>query len=143
MKQSLSRCNHLATINRPTTKKKSAKRCIVEVIVPHTIDSTLIVLPMISSLTQQTSERWITWVTHRTPNKQYLLNNGAKLDKLRIVHVTKYSDVRWITCQALVQNNSHTVVAEQDDWSDGDINLLESAGIKGNTQGIAITTSEG
>ena len=120
---------------------------IAEVVIPqsivHVVNVNSIILPIIASLTQQSSERWITWITHRQPDKASLLQCGVDLNKLRVIHVSKNEDTRWILWQALAQGNSHTVLAERSYWNLKDKEYLEEAGSSGNTNGIAITLRKG
>ena len=117
------------------------ERGIAEVVIPQSIESSPIIVPIVASLSQQLSDGWTTWITSRKPNKSSLVSSGANLNKLRIVYVEKDDDVRWIFWQALTQGNSHTVISEQDHWSKKDIEELEEAAEKGMCKGIAITVS--
>jgi cell division inhibitor SulA len=112
---------------------------IAEIIVPNFSESSLIVLPIIASLSQQPSNQWMTWITHRKPSKAMLQSLGANLHHLRIVHTKKHEDCRWIAWQALAQGNSHTVIAEQGYWSKEDLYSMETAAEESNTRGILIS----
>lgn len=113
-------------------------RAIAQVVFPASVNSLAAILPMVASLTHQTSERWVTWITHRQPIKAMLEAYGANLRRLRIVHVQPDSDSRWIAWQALAQHNSHTVIAEQEKWSEDDIKALEKAALATESKGVMI-----
>ncbi len=112
---------------------------LAEVIVPSVNDSQSIVLPIVASLSQQTSERWLTWITHHTPSKAILSMFSANFTHLRIVHIKKNSDARWVIWQALAQGNSHTVIAEQSHWEDSDKMDMEKAARIGDSKAVFIT----
>ncbi|MFT5420920.1 MAG: cell division inhibitor SulA [Candidatus Endobugula sp.] len=117
--------------------KKTRK--IAELIIPSFTESNAIILPILASLSQQSGQQWTTWITHRTPSKAMLEQMGADLSRLRIVHIKKTSDARWVVWQALAQGNSHTVVAEQGHWRQDDIKDMELAADTGNCSGILVT----
>lgn len=114
-------------------------RAIAEVIIPSFSDSDTIVPPIVASLSQQKSNRWTTWITSKTPNKDRLTTLGANLSRLRIVYINPNDDARWIIWQALAQGNSQYVIAEQGFYEKSDIALLESAAAQGNCTGIIIS----
>jgi cell division inhibitor SulA len=121
----------------PTQKKHA--RHIAELIVPNFNDNSTVILPIAASLSLHRSDKWTTWITHKTPSKAQLSIMGANLSRLRIIHIDEHSDARWIIWQALAQGNSHAVIAEQRDWSKEDIADMETAAKNGKTQGILIT----
>jgi cell division inhibitor SulA len=118
--------------NNPATKK------IVVVAIPRFTDSNAIIFPIIASQSLPSSNKWATWITHRTPTKTDLALLGTDLSRLRIVHVSKETDNRWIVWQALAQGNSHTVIAEQEAWTNNDIGDMEDAAQHGGTKGILL-----
>ena len=134
--------NALNSTMNTTVAPKQSFNAIAQVVFPDRINSLPVVLPMIASLTHQTSDRWVTWITHRQPSKDMLEAYGANLTRLRIVHVNQGDDIRWIAWQALAQCNSHTVIAEQQEWFQEDIAALESAAIKTGSKGVMIALKE-
>ncbi len=123
----------------PKTEDQIAEtRQVAEVIIPHIGDSHAVILPIIASLSQHSSDQWITWVTDRIPSKALLEAMGANLKGLRIVHADQAQDARWIAWQALAQGNSHTVIAERAYWSESDLNSMEEVAQESNTRGIMV-----
>jgi cell division inhibitor SulA len=114
-------------------------RTVSEVIIPSFTDNSTIISPIIASLTQQTSDRWTTWITSRVVNKTLLESLGANLSRLRIVHVNANDDARWVIWQALAQGNSHNVIAEQTCFDACDIEAMEVAATEGKCHGILIS----
>lgn len=114
----------------------SITRRVTEVIIPQEHNSNAIVLPLAASLTQQSGQRWLTWITHRKPSKQSLLQLGAKIQRLRIIHTHPADDNRWIIWEALSAGNSHTVIADLDFLSREEQQVMEAAANKGNCSGI-------
>jgi len=114
---------------------KTASSRMTEVIIPQTSNSDNIIFPLIASMTKQNAqraqERWVTWITDRKPNYQQLRHFGASVDSLRIIHVEKNNDNRWIIWDALNTGNSHTVIADTMSMNDSDIEKFEIAAING------------
>lgn len=123
---------------KQTAKKTIHNQQITEIIVPNINETQSIILPIVASFSQQTSQRWLTWITHRTPSKAMLEMLGADFTHLRMVHCKENVDARWIVWQALAQGNSHTVIAEQDFWSPEDKDDMNNAAEMGNTRGVLI-----
>ena len=113
-------------------------RHIAEIIVPQFSERDTLLLPMISAFTQQSSERWTTWITSRQPSKALLKSMKVDLSCLRIVHMDSSTDSRWVIWQALAQGNSHTVIAEQATYSSSDISAMEDAAARGDCKGILV-----
>lgn len=129
---------------------------ITEVIVPKTSNIDNIVLPLVASMTTQkvetdqkidtnkgmlqakSEERWVTWITDRKPSYQQLKNFGASAHALRIIHVEKNDDNRWIIWDALNTGNSHTVIANIHMLSKEDIAQMEMAAISGRCTGTLV-----
>jgi len=118
---------------------KIIERGIAEIVIPPSIASAPIISPIVASLSQQTSDGWITWITLTRPNKASLIASGANTNRLRIVYIDRNDDARWVFWQALAQGNSHTVIAEQSSWSKRDMEKLEIAAERGQCKGVAIT----
>jgi len=129
---------------------------VTEVIVPKTSNSDNIVLPLVASMTKQkvdavqkdgvnegmlqvkSEERWVTWITDRKPSYQQLKKFGASARALRIIHVEKNDDNRWIIWDALNTGNSHTVIADIHILSKEDVVLMETAAINGQCTGTLV-----
>jgi cell division inhibitor SulA len=112
---------------------------IVDVAIPRFTNVNAIIFPIIASQSLQSSTEWTTWITHRTPTKAGLAELGADLTRLRIVHVSKETDVRWMVWQALALGNSHTVIAEQTAWPNSDMMDMERAAQQGQTRAILMS----
>jgi len=120
------------------------KRRMTEVIIPQGQNSNHILMPLVASLSKQqeqsithnTSERWVTWITNRKPSKQQLDSFGSNNTNIRIIHTNLEQDNRWIIWEALNKGNSHTVIADIDSVSKNDIEQLEIAATEGDCVGI-------
>lgn len=117
---------------------KAIPHRITEVLIPEGQNSNAIVMPLVASLSGKKNEGWLTWITHRKPSKQQLELLGVNVDKLRIVHIKKNTDSRWMFWEALNKGNSHTVIADSSMLNEEDIAALEEAADKGGSLGISI-----
>ena len=111
---------------------------ITEVLIPQGQNSNAIVMPLVASLSNQQHEGWLTWITHRKPSKEQLALLGAKQQKLRIVHIKKETDSRWVMWEALSKGNSHTVIVDSHQLTEEDITALEVAAASGDCLGISV-----
>lgn len=119
---------------------ENSQRAISEVIIPSFTDSHVITPSIVASMTQQVSDRWVTWITSSPVNSRQLARLGVNASSLRIVHVKNHEDARWIIWQALSQGNSCKVIAEQAYFSEADIEEMEAAAKIGQCHGILIKT---
>lgn len=134
---------HLANNPTETDCSPNHKRAISEIIIPSFTDNRVITLSIVASLTQQTNQRWATWITSKRVDKQQLISLGADLSSLRIVYVEKHEDARWIIWQALSQGTSTQVIAEQEYFSSADVLAMESAARQGDCRGVLISIGQG
>lgn len=96
------------------------------------------VLPMLAHLSQQTGNRWFTWIAPRGINRKLLLDYGFALDKVRIIHTSNDEQTSWVLWDALAMGNSATVVVSHESLSAQDINKLEEAARIGDSQGLLL-----
>ncbi len=120
---------------------------LTEVIIPQANGSQNIIFPLVASMSQQekrlplqssSKQRWLTWITDRKPSQQQLAFFGANIDTLRIIHINKHRDNRWIIWDALNNGNSHTVISDVTRLDKEDISHLENAAINGDCSGILV-----
>lgn len=104
---------------------------LTEMVLPNH-DELSLILPTLAFLTNQYSDRWLTWISHSPKiNRSQLQYYGFNLNRLRIVH-TKSSDQAfcWFR-EALVEGNSHTVIGTLTEVNEAQSSLLEQAAIDG------------
>ncbi|MFT6386951.1 MAG: cell division inhibitor SulA [Cellvibrionaceae bacterium] len=115
---------------------------MTEVIIPRSSNSEKIIFPLVASMTKQyilnAQGRWLTWITDRKPNSQQLKQFGANIESIRIIHVEKSNDNRWIIWDALNTANSHTVIADIERINNNDIEQMELAAKKGDCTGVLV-----
>lgn len=104
----------------------------------NSIEQLNLVLPMIAYLTQQQSERWVTWITDRPFDKKLLTNLGINTKVFRIINCADKQSLLWITWEALSAGTSHTVVADVKKLSENEIHQLEQAAKTGMCQGLLL-----
>ncbi|MBX2808207.1 MAG: hypothetical protein KTR20_06190 [Cellvibrionaceae bacterium] len=109
---------------------------ITELFIPQKHNSDAIIFPLVASLSAKNSDRWLTWITHRKPNKQHLLALGAQQKRLRIIHRKEHEDNRWLMWEALAQGSSDTVICDLKQHSQSNVNDMEIAAARGQSFGI-------
>ena len=123
-------------MNHNAATQKNYGRNVAEIVVARN-DSQALLLPIIAAFSQY-NNRWLTWITDKVPCKEHLLTYGVKLQALRLIYIKHQWDSHWLTLAALSQGNSHTVIAELDDFTRQDMKDMTSAAIRGETQGIIV-----
>lgn len=112
---------------------------VTEIVLPATPGSEFdFVLPMLAHLSQQCTDRWLTWIAPRGINRQLLVQYGFALDKVRFIYTHNDQETRWLYWEALAMGNSQTVVASCESLSEREANALEQAALKGNAQGVLL-----
>lgn len=97
-----------------------------------------LILPMIAFLSQSHSDRWISWISPQTINRQLLESYGVNTQRLRFIHCADGESARWITWEALASGTSHTVIACPGKLQEQDLIQLEEAAFKGQSRGILL-----
>jgi len=146
MNTAINHSHYLAEAARPEEDKITR---MTEVIIPRSSNSDNIIFPLVASMTKQSSlytptntqERWLTWITDRKPSSQQLKQFGANIKTMRIIHVEKSNDNRWIIWDALNTANSHTVIADIESINSNDIEKMELAAKEGNCTGVLVRTA--
>lgn len=96
-------------------------------------------LPMLSFQTRSSGDRWVTWVSDDTIDKNVLLNYGVYLDHLRMIYPKNQTDLFSLTLKALSTGNSQCVVSIFDSISEQQREELNRAAKEGNCTGILVT----
>lgn len=97
-----------------------------------------LVLPMIIHLSQQQSERWVTWITQRNLDRKALLARGINQKVFRTLSCTDANNLLWLTWEALSLGTSHTVIADAGRLSEIQIKQLEEAAALGQCQCVIL-----
>lgn len=112
---------------------------ITELVLTHNAPAqTPLLLPMVAHLSQDNSDRWLTWINPGPVDRQLLSDYGADTGRIRLIHTHSHTDSRWIIWEALAEGNSHTVIAAPGRLSEREMQQLESAARKGECQGLIL-----
>lgn len=97
------------------------------------------VLPSLSFLTNQISDRWLTWITDDISMvREQLRFYGVNLKRIRIIKPRSQEHAFWLFWDALATGTSHTVVSALDYTSEKQIKLLDRAATKGKCVGLVL-----
>lgn len=128
--------------NNPAINKESAlKTKMTELVIPQTSNSDQIILPLVSSMTRSSMEvnaRWLTWITYRKPSASVIKQFNPDCKHLRVIHINKHTDNKWIIWDALNCGNSHTVISDISSINEEEMVMMEEAALMGNCTGILI-----
>ncbi|VUD66239.1 Cell division inhibitor SulA [Thalassocella blandensis] len=103
------------------------------------VDLQTIVYPMLAHLSQQSGNKWFTWISNNVNAEKKSLNDfNFSRTKVRIINSRSQQEQLWMFWEALSQGNSDTVVASFQYLSESDRRKLEAAAIRGNTRGIVL-----
>lgn len=97
-----------------------------------------ILLTILAHLTNQTNERWVTWIGPQVFHRKTLENAGINLGKLRVIHCNESSDNLWLFWEALANGKSDTVIAAPGQLSESELQKLSQAANQGKTQGLIV-----
>lgn len=115
---------------------------MTEVIIPQGSNSHHIIFPLVASMTKQQilqkQQTWVTWITDRQPSYEQLKHFGVNAEALRVIHIDKHKDNRWIIWEALNTGNSHSVIADICDINANDVKQMEVAAANGQCTGVLI-----
>lgn len=96
-------------------------------------------LPMLSFQTVSSGDRWVTWVSRNTIDKNLLLDFGVQLDHLRLIYPKTQTDSFSLTLKALSTGNSQCVVSIFDSINEQQRVELNKAAQIGNSTGLIVT----
>lgn len=101
---------------------------ITEITTANTVHNFgLIIFPIISTLTNKTEPRWITWVSENKQHVSWLKQFDKQCLNLRNVYTTSKEDNLWAIWEALAQGNSQLVVCRANGVSDQQKAHLQTA----------------
>jgi cell division inhibitor SulA len=127
--------------------RRAKKNGITELVFTQDSSEQLsLLLPMIAFLNQQDRTRWITWVApEQFINRELLEAYGIDTRFIRIVrypqqHSLDKQTLLWLTWEALVAGNSHTVIATPGKLTGRELMQLEGAATHGNCHGFLLRT---
>ena len=107
------------------------------VLTKHCTDDAMIVLPMIAHLSNN-SDRWLTWVINNPIDKKLLESYGINTSKLRLIHVDKKQDQKWLINESLKNGTSHCVIANSETLNSSDVKYFQDAAQEGHCHGLLI-----
>lgn len=96
-----------------------------------------LILPMLAYLSQQTEDRWITWIAPQYLNRQMLETYGVNTNCIRLIHCNQ-DNLLWVTWEALASGTSNTVIASPGRLTEKELVQLEIAAHKGKCQGLLL-----
>lgn len=108
------------------------------VLTKHCTDDAMIVLPMIAHLSNN-SDRWLTWIISTPIDKQLLESFGINTSKLRLIHVDKQQDQKWLITEALKNGTSHCVIANPEMINSSDVKFFQKSAQQGHCHGLLIS----
>ncbi|MCE2026893.1 SulA-like leucine-rich domain-containing protein [Sessilibacter corallicola] len=127
--------------NKTASKPSSHCRSHITELVISKFCSNLeqMLLPMLSFQTQSNNNRWVTWVSNNTIDKNLLLDFGVELDFLRMIYPKNQTDLFSLTSKALSTGNSQCVVSIFDSITEQQRIELNKAAELGQCTGILVT----
>ncbi len=96
-------------------------------------------LPMLSFQTASSGDRWVTWVSSSTIDKNLLLDFGVQLDHLRLIYPKNQTDLFSLTSKALSTGNSQCVVSIFESITEQQRIEFNKAAEIGKSTGIVVT----
>lgn len=110
---------------------------ITEIVLAHS-QSLSFVLPSLAFLSQQYSDRWLTWLPTTTITKQLLQSYSFDFSRTRFVYPKNNKQAFWLFCEALAEGNSHMVVGAPGALTDQQMTRLEDAADMGACSGLIL-----
>lgn len=111
---------------------------VTELVLTHNApEQTQLLLPTVAHLSRR-SQRWLTWISAGPVDRELLGQYGVSPQNLRIIHAPSTTDQRWILWEALVEGNSHTVIASPGQMVDSELRQLEAAARRGQCQALLL-----
>ncbi len=124
---------------RPNTKSSpEATACLTEIVLTGFGSSIDMVMPMLASVSQQCSSKWLTWIGKGAPHKALVYRYNVNTSRLRTIQIEHNDEMLWCLWECLTNGTSNTVVACIDDLKEADRKKLEQACAIGNTNAIIL-----
>lgn len=110
---------------------------ITEIVLAHN-QSLSFVLPSLAFLSQQHSDRWLTWLPLTTVTKPLLQNYSFDFSRTRFIYPKSRDQAFQLFLEALTKGNSHTVVGAPGPLTEQQMARLEQAAAIGNCSGLVL-----
>lgn len=110
---------------------------ITEILMPYGEDLSML-LPMLASLSQRSTEKWFTWIVSKSFSRNNLKSYDFAANNVRLIECEHSDDRLRMFWQALSYGNSGYVVAFLDELPEADRNRLEDASHAGQTRGMIL-----
>lgn len=110
---------------------------ITEIVLAHS-QSLSFVLPSLAFLSQQNTDRWLTWLPPTTITKRLLQSYDFDFSRTRFVYPKNNEQAFWLFWEALAEGNSHMVVGAPGPLSEQQLARLERAATVGDCSGLLL-----
>lgn len=110
---------------------------ITEIVLAHS-QSLSFVLPSLAFLSQQHTNRWLTWLPPTTITKRLLQDYNFDFSRTRFVYPKNNEQAFWLFWEALAEGNSHMVVGAPGALSEQQMARLERAAAFGKCSGLLL-----
>lgn len=110
---------------------------ITEIMLAHS-QSLSFVLPSLAFLSQQDTDRWLTWLPLSTVVRPLLQHYSFDFSRTRFVYPKNKEQAFWLFLEALAAGNSHTVVGAPGPLTEQQMVRLEGAAAQGNCSGLIL-----
>ncbi|MFT5083965.1 MAG: cell division inhibitor SulA [Lentisphaeria bacterium] len=98
----------------------------------------LMIMPMLAHLSQQTKDRWFTWIAPKGGSKKNFDGFGFDKQRVRLIHTRNDEETLWVLWEALRNGTSAAVAANLSSLGDKDRANLETAARIGGTRGLVL-----
>jgi cell division inhibitor SulA len=130
---------NLARSNSTSTSRQQPLGGVTELILTSdTPEQLSLLMPMIAFLSNSSQDRWITWIAPHNISRELLESYGVNTRYIRVIHCHDQLSLLWVTWEALVAGNSHTVISSPGKLTDKELNQLELAAAQGQCQGLLL-----
>ncbi|WP_028876034.1 cell division inhibitor SulA [Teredinibacter turnerae] len=122
--------------------RKALDHGVTEIIMSQSEPPFALALPMLAHLSRSANNRWFTWITLTPISKQFLVQQGFKLNNVRLVYAKDEKDAKWMFWEALNNGRSDVVVTAIDCLSANDLAALDAASQHGECRGLLLRTRD-
>ncbi|ACR12498.1 cell division inhibitor SulA [Teredinibacter turnerae] len=122
--------------------RKALDHGVTEIIMSQSEPPFALALPMLAHLSRSANNRWFTWITLTPISKQFLVQQGFKLNNVRLVYAKDEEDAKWMFWEALNNGRSDVVVTAIDCLSANDLAALDAASQHGECRGLLLRTRD-
>lgn len=129
--------NRQSPISPKTSDHAPAIGGITEIVLAHS-QSLSFVLPSLAFLSQQNTDRWLTWLPPTTITKRLLQNYNFDFSRTRFVYPKNSEHAFWLFWEALTEGNSHMVVGAPGPLTERQLARLERAAAVGDCSGLLL-----